>query len=204
MNLAKIPSISCFKETLTICYPVGFPGGISGKEHDCQSRRHKRLQFDPWIKKILQRWASQPIPVFSTGEYHEKRNRLPCVGSQRVRHDWSNVAYTGTSCAVRAHSTVYTDCSPPRSSVHGITPARILDWFAISSSYGSWLSKWILYPLSHRGSPICYLMQSLKYSVSLSLNPTYPISLNICHCTHISILKQDLSLHFFCDDLVSK
>ena len=29
------------------------------------------------------------------------------------------------------------DCSPPGSSVHGIFPARILEWVAISSSRGS-------------------------------------------------------------------
>ena len=30
-----------------------------------------------------------------------------------------------------------TDCSPPRSSVHGILQARILEWVAISFSRGS-------------------------------------------------------------------
>ena len=29
------------------------------------------------------------------------------------------------------------DCSPPGSSVHGISPARILEWVAVSSSRGS-------------------------------------------------------------------
>ena len=29
------------------------------------------------------------------------------------------------------------DCSPPGSSVHGVFPARILEWVAISSSRGS-------------------------------------------------------------------
>jgi len=33
------------------------------------------------------------------------------------------------------------DCSPPGSSVHGILQARILEWFAISSSRGSSLPK---------------------------------------------------------------
>ena len=28
------------------------PGGASGKEHACQSRRHKRHGFDPWVRKI--------------------------------------------------------------------------------------------------------------------------------------------------------
>ena len=48
-----------------------------------------------------------------------------------------------------------TDCSPPGSSVHGISQARILEWVAISSSRGSsWprdrapiscIARWILY-----------------------------------------------------------
>ena len=35
------------------------------------------------------------------------------------------------------------DCSPPGSSVHGISQTRILEWVAISFSRGSsWLRKW--------------------------------------------------------------
>ena len=55
------------------------------------------------------------------------------------------------------------DCSLPGSSVHGVSHARILEWVAMPSSSGSsqpgelnsglphyW---WILYHLSHQGSP---------------------------------------------------
>ena len=31
---------------------LGFSGGAGGKEPTCQSRRHKRHGFDPWIGKI--------------------------------------------------------------------------------------------------------------------------------------------------------
>ena len=31
---------------------MGFPGGVSGKEPTCQCRRHKRLGFNPWVRKI--------------------------------------------------------------------------------------------------------------------------------------------------------
>ena len=57
------------------------------------------------------------------------------------------------------------DCSPPGSSVHGISQARILEWAAISFSRGSswprnqtwvyWIfciGRWVLYLLSHWGS----------------------------------------------------
>ena len=58
------------------------------------------------------------------------------------------------------------DCSPPGSSVHGISQARILEWVAISSSRGSsqrrdqthvscilCLGRWVLYPEPPRNSP---------------------------------------------------
>ena len=31
---------------------MDFPGSASSKELMCQSRRHKRCGFDPWIGKI--------------------------------------------------------------------------------------------------------------------------------------------------------
>ena len=31
---------------------LDFPGGASGKEPACQSRRYKRCMFDPWVEKI--------------------------------------------------------------------------------------------------------------------------------------------------------
>ena len=56
------------------------------------------------------------------------------------------------------------DCSPSGFSVHRILQARILEWVAISSSRGSsqpwdqtWVScidRWILYRLTHLGSPV--------------------------------------------------
>ena len=51
----------------------GFPGGASGKEPTCQSRRHKRLRFDPWVRKIPWRRAWQPTPGFLPGESHGQR-----------------------------------------------------------------------------------------------------------------------------------
>ena len=31
---------------------LGFPGGPSGKAPPCQRKRHKRLRFNPWVRKI--------------------------------------------------------------------------------------------------------------------------------------------------------
>ena len=49
---------------------LGFPGGASGKEPDCQCRRCERPGFDPQVGKIP--WGSvwQPTPVFLPGEPH--------------------------------------------------------------------------------------------------------------------------------------
>ena len=57
-----------------------------------------------------------------------------------------------------------TDCSPPGSSVHGISQAIILEWVAVSSSEGSslprdptripcvsFIGRWVLYHLGMRG-----------------------------------------------------
>ena len=64
-------------------------------------------------------------------------------------------------CVLSPDSLWPMDCSPPRSSVLGILQARILEWFAISSSRGSSQSlsciscngRRILYHCRHLGSP---------------------------------------------------
>ena len=47
-----------------ICTRMGLPGGTSGKEPNCQCRRHKRCDFNPWVGNIHWRRAWQPTPVF--------------------------------------------------------------------------------------------------------------------------------------------
>ena len=63
-------------------------GGISGKEHTCQCRRHKRLGLDPWIRKIPWKRAWPPRLVFLLGEFHGQRSLVGhspwCL---RVRHN---------------------------------------------------------------------------------------------------------------------
>ena len=52
---------------------LSFPGGTSGKEPACQCRRHKRHQFDPWVRKIPWRKARPPTSVYFPGESHRQR-----------------------------------------------------------------------------------------------------------------------------------
>ena len=57
--------------------PRGFSGGASGKEPTCQSRRHTRCGFSPWIGKIPWRRAWQSTPVFMPGESQGQRSLSP-------------------------------------------------------------------------------------------------------------------------------
>ena len=49
---------------------IRLPRWLSGKEPVCQCRRHKRLRFDPWVRKLPWRRAWQPTPVFLPGKSH--------------------------------------------------------------------------------------------------------------------------------------
>ena len=51
-----------------------FPGGTSGKEPACQSRRHKGCKFNPCVGNIPQRRAWQSTPVFLPGESYGQRS----------------------------------------------------------------------------------------------------------------------------------
>ena len=52
---------------------MGFPSGASGKEPSCQSRRHKRCGFNPWVRKIpwRRKWQLTLVPMH--GKSHGQR-----------------------------------------------------------------------------------------------------------------------------------
>ena len=67
-------------------------GWVTGKEPACQCRRNKRWGFDPWVGKFPWRTAWQATPVSLPGVLHgQEPGRLQSAGSQRVRHDWSDL-----------------------------------------------------------------------------------------------------------------
>ena len=80
------------------------------------------------------------------------------------------------------------DCGPPGSSVLGILQARILEWTGISSSRGIFLTqgsklgllhcRWILYCLSHQGSPAIrpHVLSPLIICIK---TPSYPFNIDI-------------------------
>ena len=97
-HLQPIPSIWRPLAFLAVTLPKGFPGSASGKEPSSQCRRFKRCGFldlpGAWVGKVSWRRAWQPTPwVFSPGASHGQRSLWP-IGSQKVRHNWSNLACT--------------------------------------------------------------------------------------------------------------
>ena len=53
---------------------LAFLGCSSGKESACQCRRHKRLGFDPLIRKIPPGVGNDPTPILLPGKFYEQRN----------------------------------------------------------------------------------------------------------------------------------
>ena len=49
-------------------------GGASVKESACQSKKHKKCGFNPWVRKILWKRKWQSTPVFLPGKSHGQRN----------------------------------------------------------------------------------------------------------------------------------
>ena len=77
----------------------GLPGGTSGKESACQSRRYKRLGFHPWVWKEEEIATRSSIPAWKI-PWTEESGRLESMGSQRVRYDW---AHTHAHALVAMH-----------------------------------------------------------------------------------------------------
>ena len=98
----------------------------------CTQVRKQQLELDigttDWFqtgKGVPQGWTGRPGVLWF-------------MGSQRVGQDWA----TELNCTCLAAKLCLTlwdpvDYSPPRSSVHEISQARILEWVAISSSKNS-------------------------------------------------------------------
>ena len=66
---------SCFLKAWT-----GFPGGASGKELACQCGRHKRLRFDPWLRK-------------TPGGEHSNPLQYSCLENPMDRGTWQAIVH---------------------------------------------------------------------------------------------------------------
>ena len=60
--------LSLFNHSCIYMHFWSLPGGASGKEPTFQSRRHKRLGFDPWVGRY---------PGGGNGRLEGKRTKLP-------------------------------------------------------------------------------------------------------------------------------
>ena len=148
---------------------------LSGKESACSAGADG---FDPWVWKIFWRRAWPPTPVFLPGQSHGSRSLVaysPWGRKSRTRpsnlactHLLANGAVINLTfrwfCWSIANSYSFAtpmDCSPPGSSVHGISQARMLEWGAVSAFRGSSRPgdtplKW-LGAFPHRPGTLCRL-----------------------------------------------
>ena len=124
----------------------------------------REIWFNPWVRKIPWRRKWQPTPVFLPGESHGWRSLVgysPRVAKSQTRlSDFTSLTILlvmpnaadvapdslGLGCSGPLQNEVAQscptlcdpmDCSPSRSSLHGILQARVLEWVAISFSRGS-------------------------------------------------------------------
>ena len=75
-----------FNVLVTVIH-IGLPRWLSGKEPACQCRTCRGCGFDPWVRKIPQRRAWQPTPVFLPGESHGQRSLVGYSPRDRKESD---------------------------------------------------------------------------------------------------------------------
>ena len=106
-----------------------------------QCRRYKRHKFETRVGKIPWRMAWPPTPLFLPGESHGQRSLADYSPWGCKESDMTDLGAAVLCCPVSFSESM--DCSLAGSSVHGILPARILEWVAMPSSRGSsWLGDW--------------------------------------------------------------
>ena len=108
-------------------------------EFTCQCKRHKKLRFNPWVRKIPWRRAWQPIPVFLPGKSHGHRSLVSCAPEGHKESNTTEVIYYTAAVAAKSLQSCPTLCdpidsSPPGSAILGILQARTLECIAISFS----------------------------------------------------------------------
>ena len=90
--------LSSWTELTLDCFHNNFfPGGTNGKKPACQGRRCKQGGFYPYVRRFPWRREWLPTLVFLPKESHgEAPGELQSIGSQRVGHNWSDLAYMRT------------------------------------------------------------------------------------------------------------
>ena len=64
---------------------------LSGKKSTCQCKRHRRHEFEPWVRKIPWRGKWQPATLFFAWRIPrtEEPGGLQSTGSQKATHNWA-------------------------------------------------------------------------------------------------------------------
>ena len=111
----------------------GFPGGASGKEPACQCKRHEtRVRSLGWEDALEEGMATRSsILAWRIPWTEGPGGGLQSIGSQRIRHDWSDLARTSCRvcglCLVTAEAQGERDNRLP-SSANSSLPTHLLDW----------------------------------------------------------------------------
>ena len=127
-------------ENKFIVYPGASQGGATGKEPACQCRRPNRHRFNPWVRKIPWSRKWQPIPIFFLENSMGRRawratvQGVPMSQRQLSTNHMRCCGSVAKLCLTLLQPHHY---SPPGSSFHGVSQARILEWVSISFSRGS-------------------------------------------------------------------
>ena len=103
LNLGKVMEVLtyCFALFFThsgsgkVIFIKDFPGGASGKEPTCQCRRHRRQVLSLDQEDCLEEGMATHSNVLAWRiPWTEEPGGLQSMGSQRVEHDWSELAGT--------------------------------------------------------------------------------------------------------------
>ena len=86
----------------------GFPGGAGGKEPACQCRRHDlRVWYLGWEDPLDKGMTTHCSVLAWRIPWKEEPSGLQSIGSQRVRHNWSDLACMRVAIAVDINENKY-------------------------------------------------------------------------------------------------
>ena len=100
--------------------PTAFSGGASGKEFDCQWRRHKRwIQSWGWEDPLEEEMATHSSILVWRIPWTEKPGRLQSMRLQRVKCDWAH-----THTHTHTHKSKTNSSQNSGNSLHSISVCR--------------------------------------------------------------------------------
>ena len=138
----------------------GVPRWLSGKESACLCNRHETWRLDPWVKKNPLRREQQPSPGLLPEESHAERSLAsytPSMGSQRVGHDWIDLALIDAASSGKWRHT-------------GWLKQNILHLFILPTFIAFITVSW---------KALCFKYSSVHMSI-LNFQSIFPLILSLC------------------------